>query len=120
MTQTWVRILLGVVGVLVLAVTVPAIFVPSANPVLAEVTSHTGLSAVFISRQATIAVVVLYCAWKGIASSVFLGGLLVALFNLFDTIGILLLNGITPILVPGLVLLAIGALVMARARAPQS
>lgn len=113
MVKNWVRYLLGALGILVAALTIPAFFSPSANPALAGMTSLSMVAVIFLNRQLAIALTAIYGAWKGAGNAVLIGAVPMFLFNAFDVIAILIMGTINmPAIIAGLVLAALAAVVI--------
>lgn len=93
----WTRIVLGAMGALVLATTIPAYFDPHINPALATLTGDAaGLGSVagaFLGRQLTLALLALIATILGGGAFMFMGALGILIFNLHDAIMVTLFGG---------------------------
>lgn len=92
MVNKWVRILLAVMGAMILLTSVPAYFMPGANPELAGRETLDSLSLSFLNRQLAIGAVAIAAAWMGSGRAIVLGAVLIFVFTLLDAAGLLMLG----------------------------
>lgn len=94
MTNLWVRIILGLMGLLMLVTSVPAYFSPDINPELANSGELTSLGLSFLNRQLAIATLAIVCAASGRKRAVALGALAILIFAALDAVGLYLMKGV--------------------------
>ena len=111
----WARILMGLMCLMVLALTVPAFFNATANPALAtlppEFANNGSVAGGFLARQFAIAVVGLYAAWKATPGMLMIAAGATGIWNLLEGVFQLSAGGVQGG-VAGLVFAAISAAVI--------
>lgn len=112
----WVRIILGLLGLAVLAFTLPAYSDATANPLLSNLTPDlAALNSVgggFLVRQLALALLALYGAWKGTGVSLGMGAFGIFLFNLQEGLMLTLTGVPGPGGIAGLVFAALAGIVL--------
>lgn len=109
----WARIALGLVGLAVLAFTLPALGTPSANPALATLPADQSAVAYgFLFRQLAIALVALYAVYKATGTAIAYGAAAVLIWNLLEGVFLLATQGANPGSIAGLVFAALAAVAM--------
>lgn len=115
----WVRGILALLGLAVLAFTLPAYSDATANPLLAnlppDLAALNSVGGGFLVRQLAIALLALYGAWKGTGVSLGMGAFGIFLFNLQEGL-LLTMTGVPgPGGIAGLVFAALAAVVLVMA-----
>ena len=112
----WVRVLLGLLALVLLAFTLPAYANTANNPGLAnlsgEVATLGSVAGAFLARQLGLTLIALYGAIKGTTQPVLLGAFAVAFFNLHDAVFLTLLGAGGAGAIAGVILGALGILIM--------
>ena len=112
----WVRVLLGLLVLVLLAFTLPAYANTANNPGLAnlsgEVATLGSVAGAFLARQLGLTLIALYGAIKGTTQPVLLGAFAVAFFNLHDAVFLTLFGAGGAGAIAGVILGALGILIM--------
>jgi len=112
----WVRVLLGLLALVLLAFTLPAYANTANNPGLAnlsgEVATLGSVAGAFLARQLGLTLIALYGAIKGTTQPVLLGAFAVAFFNLHDAVFLTLFGAGGAGAIAGVILGALGILIM--------
>ena len=112
----WVRVLLGLLALVLLAFTLPAYANTANNPGLAnlsgEVATLGSVAGAFLARQLGLTLIAVYGAIKGTTQPVLLGAFAVAFFNLHDAVFLTLFGAGGAGAIAGVILGALGILIM--------
>ena len=112
----WVRVLLGLLALVLLAFTLPAYANTANNPGLAnlsgEVATLGSVAGAFLARQLGLTLIALYGAIKGTTQPVLIGAFAVAFFNLHDAVFLTLFGAGGAGSIAGVILGALGILIM--------